>query len=85
MQKHYTYIARCKDDTLYTGYATDIKEREKKHNEGRGAHYTRIRRPVKIVYFEEFKTKSAATKREYQIKQLRKEDKESLIISKKKS
>ena len=81
MQKHYVYIARCKDDTLYTGYTTDIKEREQKHNLGKGARYTRGRRPVKIVYCEELKTKSATTKREYQIKQLRKKDKEKLMTS----
>lgn len=82
MQKHYTYIARCNDDSLYTGYTTDLKEREKKHNEGKGGHYTRARKPVKIIYFEEYKTRSAATKREYEIKQLKKKDKESLISSK---
>jgi len=79
MKKHYIYIARCNDNTLYTGYTTDLKKREEKHNEGKGAHYTRIRRPVKIIYFEELKTRSAATKREYQIKQLKKKDKERLI------
>lgn len=81
MQKHYAYIARCKDNTLYTGYATDLKQREKTHNEGKGARYTRGRLPVKMVYSEEFKTRSEATKREYEIKQLKKEDKENLIRS----
>lgn len=79
MQKHYTYIARCKDGTLYTGYATDLKQREKTHNEGKGARYTRGRLPVKIIYSEVFKTRSEATKREYEIKQLKKEDKEKMI------
>lgn len=83
MQKHYIYIVRCNDNSLYTGYAIDLKRREKEHNEGGGARYTRMRRPVKIVYFEEFRARSAATKREYQIKQLRKKDKEDLIILKK--
>ncbi|MCK5616098.1 GIY-YIG nuclease family protein [Candidatus Pacearchaeota archaeon] len=79
MKKHYIYIARCNDDTLYTGYTTDLKRREEEHNEGGGARYTRSRRPVKIVYSETFKTRSLATKREYEIKQLKREVKEGLI------
>lgn len=81
MSKIYVYIARCNDGTLYTGYTTDLEKREAKHNEGKGAHYTCIRRPVKIVYHEEFETKSEAMKREYQIKLLRKKDKEELVVS----
>ncbi len=81
-KKHFIYIARCSDDTLYTGYTDDLAKREKKHNDGKGAHYTRIRRPVSIVYHEEFKSKSAAMKREYQIKQLKREEKERLIAPK---
>lgn len=82
MNKYYAYLARCSDETLYAGYTTDIKERETAHNEGKGARYTRMRRPVKIVYFEEFVNRSDAMKREYQFKHLTKKDKESLIISK---
>ena len=79
MQKHYIYIARCNDDTLYTGYTDELKKREKAHNDGKGARYTRGRGPVKIIYFEEFETKSAAMQREYQIKHLKKKEKERLI------
>ncbi|MFC1656008.1 GIY-YIG nuclease family protein [Patescibacteria group bacterium] len=79
MQKYYAYLARCNDNSLYAGYTANIKERETKHNEGKGARYTRMRRPIKIVYFEEFETKSEAMKREYQLKRLKKEDKESLV------
>jgi len=79
MSKFYIYIARCKDDSLYTGYTNDLKEREKKHNDGDGARYTRGRGPVKIVYSEEFDTKSEAMKREYEIKQLKREEKEKLM------
>jgi putative endonuclease len=79
MQHYYAYFARCKDNTLYAGYTTDLKKREKAHNEGKGAHYTRMRRPVKIVYNEQFETRSEAQKREYQLKQLSKKDKESLV------
>ena len=72
-------MMRCGDGTLYTGYTNDLENREAKHNEGKGAHYTRIRRPVKIVYSEEFETKSEAMKREHQIKRLKKKDKEGLV------
>jgi len=81
MEKYYVYFARCSDDSLYAGYTTDLKKREQRHNQGRGARYTRIRRPVEIIYSEEFNTKSEAMKREYELKHLRKEDKERLVLS----
>lgn len=83
MPKYYAYLARCKDGSLYAGYTADLKNRERKHNEGKGAHYTRMRRPVKIVYYEEFKTRSEAMKREYQFKHLKKSDKENLTLTEK--
>lgn len=76
---HYIYIARCADDTLYTGYTTDLKARENRHNEGRGAKYTQARLPVKFVYSETFSTKSEAMKREYAIKKMTKKQKEELV------
>jgi len=79
MSKFYTYLARCSDGSLYTGYTVDLNEREAKHNEGKGARYTRVRLPVKIVYSEEFQTKSGAMKREYEIKCLSKKEKEGLV------
>ena len=81
MTKYYAYLARCNDDSLYAGYTNDLVNREEKHNEGKGARYTRMRAPVKIVYHEEFKTKSEAMKREYELKHLRKIDKENLLNS----
>ncbi len=81
MAKSYVYIALCSDGTLYTGYTTDLKRREAQHNVGKGAHYTCIRRPVEIVYSEEFDTKSEAMKREYQIKRLKKAEKKILIAA----
>ena len=75
----YTYIARCSDNSLYTGYCKNISFREKRHNLGEGAKYTRQRRPVKIVYFEKFKTRIEAMKRERQIKKWSKKEKENLI------
>ena len=66
--KHYVYIVRCKDDSLYTGYTNNIEARIKKHNDGKGAKYTKTRRPVVLVHQESFETKSEALKREYEIK-----------------
>ena len=78
MPTHFAYLARCNDDTLYAGYTTDIEKREAAHNQGKGAHYPRIRRPISIIYSEQFETRSEAQKREYQLKQLKKQDKELL-------
>lgn len=74
----YVYMVRCSDDSLYTGYTTDVNARIAAHNTGRGAKYTRGRQPVELVYVEEFEEKSPALQREYQIKQLRKQAKEGL-------
>ena len=76
---HYFYIARCRDQTLYSGYTTDIKKREATHNAGKGAKYTRARLPVNIVYFEKFNSKSKAMKREAQVKGFTRENKLFLI------
>ena len=64
------YILRCSDDTLYTGWTNDINRRLAAHNEGRGAKYTRGRRPVTLAYLEEFATKEEAMSREARIKKL---------------
>ncbi len=66
---YYVYIVQCVDDTLYTGIATELERRIEEHNNSdRGAKYTRARRPVKLVYKEAFPNRSAASKREYEIK-----------------
>lgn len=80
---NYTYILKCKDNTLYTGYTNDLKKRLEVHNTGKGAKYTKSRRPCKLVYYEEYKDKKDAMKREYEIKQLKRSDKLLLIKSKK--
>lgn len=59
---HYVYILRCADETLYTGYTTDLDRRVKEHNQGQGAKYTRGRKPVELVYSEEYRTRSSAQK-----------------------
>lgn len=68
-KKYYTYIVKCSDNTLYTGYTTDIKRRINAHNKKKGAKYTKTRTPVELYYFEEFTDKSSAMKKEYAIKQ----------------
>ena len=78
-QRHYFYLARCSDGSLYAGTCLDLKAREAKHNDGTGAKYTRSRRPVKIVYFEEFDSLSDARKREATVKKLTKSEKETLL------
>ncbi len=76
---YFVYIAQCSDKTLYTGYTNNIQDREKTHNTGKGARYTRARLPIKIVYTESFQNRSQAMKREHQIKKLSRSQKESLI------
>lgn len=76
---NYTYILKCKDDSLYTGWTNDLKKRITSHNAGKGAKYTKARRPVELVYYEEFQTREEAMKREYAIKQLSRKEKEALI------
>lgn len=78
---HYVYILECSDSSLYAGYTIDLDKRLKVHNQGKGAKYTRVRLPVKLVYNEEFENKSDALKREYKIKQLTRKKKEELINS----
>ena len=73
------YILRCADGTLYTGIAPDVEKRVQKHNEGKGAKYTRGRTPVELVYREEHPNRAEASKREYQIKQLSRAEKLELI------
>ena len=78
---HYVYIVRCGDDSLYTGWTTDVPERINAHNSGHGAKYTRSRLPVTLVYHELCADKSSALKRERAIKALSREQKLALICS----
>ena len=57
---NYTYIVKCGDGTYYTGWTNDIEKRMKAHNEGKGAKYTKTRRPVVLMYYESFQTKEEA-------------------------
>lgn len=76
---NYTYIVECSDGTFYTGWTNNIEKRLKAHNSGQGAKYTKSRRPVKLVYTEEFETKEEAMSREYAIKRLSRTQKMTLI------
>lgn len=76
---NYTYIVECKDKTLYTGWTNHLQKRIKTHNDGKGAKYTKSRLPVRLVYYEVYKTKQEAMRREYEIKQLTREQKKKLI------
>ncbi len=75
----YTYILRCADGTLYTGWTNDLTKRLQAHNDGTGAKYTRSRRPVTLVYSRPFATKEEALREEYRIKHLSRRQKEDLI------
>ena len=76
---NYTYMLQCKDGSLYTGWTNDLPKRVKTHQQGKGGHYTHAKRPVKLVYFEEFETKKEAMSRECAIKNLKRKEKEALI------
>ena len=78
-QGNFTYMLECSDGSLYTGWTNDLERRVKAHNAGRGAKYTKSRRPVKLVYFESFSTKQEAMRREWEIKQLKRQEKEKMI------
>ena len=82
---NYTYILKCKEGSLYTGWTNDLEQRVAAHNTGKGAKYTKARRPVELVYFEEFETKEQAMKREYAIKQMARKDKLELVRRKEKA
>lgn len=77
---NYTYILKCRDESLYTGWTNDLDKRINDHNAGKGAKYTKPRRPVELVYYETFKTKEEAMKREYAIKQMSRRRKMELIL-----
>ena len=79
---NYTYILRCCDGSLYTGWTNDLERRLAAHQAGKGGKYTRARLPVELVYYERFDTKQEAMRREWEIKQLTREEKQALISKK---
>ncbi len=79
MSKAFTYILECADGTFYTGWTTNLERRLQVHNAGRGGRYTRGRRPVRLVYFEEHSTRQEAQQREAVLRRLSRAMKISLI------
>lgn len=77
--KFYAYMLKCSDETIYSGYTTDLEQRLNVHNSGSGAKYTRARLPVNLVYYEEFESKSEAMKKEAAFKKLYRTQKLKLI------
>ncbi|PXV90250.1 putative endonuclease [Lachnotalea glycerini] len=80
---NYTYILKCSDNTLYTGWTNNLEKRLEAHNNKRGAKYTKARIPVTLEYYEVFDSKEEALRRECEIKKLTRMQKEKLILSKK--
>lgn len=78
---YYAYILLCKDGSYYTGYAKNVEQRVEQHKKGQGARYTRMRGLKKMVYVEEFNSRSEAMKREREIKSLSHSEKQRLINS----
>ena len=76
---NYVYILRCSDDSLYCGWTTDLEHRVAAHNNGSGAKYTRSRRPVVLVYTEQYEDKGAELSREWHIKRMSRNEKLELI------
>lgn len=81
MSSWYVYLVRCADNSLYTGIARDVERRIAEHNHDNklASSYTRSRRPISLVHTETCQSRSVATKREYEIKQMSKQEKEILI------
>lgn len=78
-KKCHTYMVKCCDDSLYTGWTNHLEARVRAHNEKKGAKYTKSRTPVELVYYESFATKEEAMRREYEIKQYSRAQKLTLI------
>lgn len=77
---YFVYVVECSDATYYTGCTNNLKRRLNQHNfSKKGAYYTKLRRPVKLIYTEEFETRRGALKREAQIKRLTRKQKEKLL------
>lgn len=76
---NYTYIVKCSDGTLYTGWTNNLEKRIAAHNDGKGAKYTKTRRPVTLAYYEEFSTKEEAMRREWEIKHMTRREKMAVI------
>ncbi len=79
---NYTYMVCCKDGSFYVGWTNNLEKRIQAHNNGKGAKYTKSRRPVELVYYETYETKQEAMSREYHLKQLTHAQKKQLVQNK---
>ena len=81
-KSYFVYLLQCNDKfkSLYCGFTTDLNARLETHNKGKGAKFTRGRLPVKLIYWEQYNDKSTAMAREYQIKQLTRDQKIKLML-----
>lgn len=77
---YYFYVLVCADHSFYGGFTTDVTKRVAAHNAGKGAKYTKLRRPVRLLYFETFSDKSAALKAEYAFKHQPRRKKEQYLM-----
>ena len=80
-KKWFVYILECRDGTFYTGITTNLERRERQHNDGKGARYTRMRRPVMLLYSERCKNRSEASIREAELKSLSRADKKKAVLA----
>ena len=76
---YFVYLIECGDKSIYTGITTDVVRRFNEHKNGKGGHYTSSRQVIRVLYTEKFKTRSAALKREFEIKSLNRKSKLNLI------
>ncbi len=79
---YFVYLIECGDKSIYTGITTDVVRRFNEHKNGKGGHYTSSRQVVRVLYTEQFKTRSEAQKREAEIKSWEREKKLALVLSK---
>ncbi|MFD0768336.1 GIY-YIG nuclease family protein [Bacillus sp. CGMCC 1.60114] len=77
--RHYFYVVECVDGSYYAGYTNHLEKRIEAHNSGKGARYTRARRPVRLKYFETYEEKRTAMQAEYRFKQLKRKQKDEYI------
>ncbi|AQQ51704.1 GIY-YIG nuclease family protein [Planococcus lenghuensis] len=80
---HYFYVLECSDGTYYAGYTNNLEKRLNAHNSGKGAKYTRAKRPVTLIHRETYETKPEAMRAEYAFKQLTRPQKDGYIMRKK--
>jgi putative endonuclease len=78
---YYVYVILCEGGSFYTGYTKSVDKRMRLHVNGKGARYTRMHKPKKLVYTEEFRTRAEAMRREKKVKTMGHKEKRALIKS----